>query len=116
MQLSLAMSHPRALIAGARAAKSYPRWLRPFVASFLKEVKHLNFIRKQMGALIAPVLKERSSKLKNEPNYELPCDLISWTIRESNGKAWEPLIQVENQTTIGKPLVIVYHGKACNVD
>ena len=106
------MGHPKSLKIGAVAIASYPRWLRPFVAPFLKEIRYLDFIRKRLGALLAPVLQERSSKLAAAPDSELPSDLIAWTIKESEGKAWDPIIQAEHQTSIGKPPVIICKGEA----
>ena len=95
------MSHPKTVIDGAAAAARCPIWLRPFLVPFMKEMKYIKRTKKRMQTIIAEELMERSSRRATETNYELPSDLISWTVKETNGKAWDPLIQVEYQTALG---------------
>ena len=100
-QLQLVMSHPKTVIDGAAAAAKCSKWLRPFLVPFMKEMKHIKRTKKRMQTIIAHELMERSSRRATETGYELPSDLISWTVKETDGKAWDPLIQVEYQTALG---------------
>ena len=54
-----------------------------------------------MQVLMAPVLKETAARPSSKSGLENQSDLIHWAIKESDGKAWDPVIQVEYQAELG---------------
>ena len=106
-QLDIVMRIPKAVGEGAVAVANCPKLSRPLVAPSLKEIKHLDFLRDRMKSLIAPILEYRLSDPAAGPDSELPPDVISWSIKETQGKAWDPSTQVKYQIEVGKPISIL---------
>ena len=63
-----------------------------------------------MKECMAPILKERREQMAVNPKHDVPSDTLSWTIKETQGEALDPEIQVEYQVGIGKPDISVSKG------
>ena len=58
--------------------------------------------RRQMQDLLAPILKERRDKMALDPELDMPCDMLSWTIKDGHQDAFDPEVQMEYQLGIGE--------------
>jgi cytochrome P450 len=55
-----------------------PFWLKHFKAPFLPEVKNIAEREKRVTRFLAPIVRARRERERNEPEYKKPDDMLQW--------------------------------------
>ena len=79
--LRLAIEYTMQLINAQLDIKKLRPIFRPWTAPRLESVRKLHQAEKDAHAFLAPIIKSRQDAKKNDPDWQAPDDMLSWTMK-----------------------------------